>query len=197
MNRTRAFTLAELLIVLAILCILVAIILPVYSVVRAKGNATTCLSNEHQMGIALRMYADDYEGKFPPQESIDSRSWLTIEPLHCPLVDTEDSRGINGYAINRQILPDGSGQNDATLLSVADPAATALLTEQMGGISSTGAGHAEDNYRCEGCGPPNYQPGYTRHFGGSHVTFIDGHTKWLSGADIGKLRFDWAERKPY
>jgi prepilin-type N-terminal cleavage/methylation domain-containing protein len=57
----RAFTLIELVVVIAIIAILAALLLPALS--RAKGAArrTTCISNARQINLALRLYADDHQ----------------------------------------------------------------------------------------------------------------------------------------
>ena len=61
----RAFTLIELLIVIAIISILSAIIFPVFGKARSSGRRTGCLSNVKQIGTAIGMYTSDYDGAFP------------------------------------------------------------------------------------------------------------------------------------
>ncbi|HEV2472336.1 MAG TPA: DUF1559 domain-containing protein, partial [Chthonomonadales bacterium] len=61
MHRKRAFTLIELLVVIAIIAILAAILFPVFAQAREKARSISCLSNIKQVGLAMMMYAQDYD----------------------------------------------------------------------------------------------------------------------------------------
>jgi prepilin-type N-terminal cleavage/methylation domain-containing protein len=61
----RGFTLIELLLVIAILAILAGILLPVLSRTKEAARSAACLSNLHQIGIALQIYVSDNQNRLP------------------------------------------------------------------------------------------------------------------------------------
>src|SRR5689334_20177883 len=61
----RAFTLIEILVVIAIIAILLAILLPSVEKVRHKGYIDACASNLRQIGAAITMYANENHGHYP------------------------------------------------------------------------------------------------------------------------------------
>jgi prepilin-type N-terminal cleavage/methylation domain-containing protein len=62
----KAFTLVELLIVIAVIAILAGMLLPAFKRAREAARKTVCLSNQKQIGLGLMMYTPDF-GDWTPQ----------------------------------------------------------------------------------------------------------------------------------
>lgn len=76
----------ELLVVIAVIAILAALLLPVLSRARQKGQQVVCLSNLNQIGLAFALYLNDHHDFFPDRRDLKSslpggyRPWTTWPP---------------------------------------------------------------------------------------------------------------------
>jgi len=194
MRTRRGFTLIELLVVIAIIAILAAILFPVFARAREKARQTSCLSNMKQFGLAMLMYAQDYDERMvmyvdAAYQFTTMAWWVTIDPYvkneqmrACP---SQRGGGWSDYGV---CYPHVSGVGNATSLAEVDkPAETAMLLETEAQHNSSGRtgnlylGYCPFHY-AEGSIAWAYYRGVAwpgRHNGGNNNCFIDGHAKWL------------------
>ena len=82
LTRTTAFTLIELLVVISIIAILAGLLLPSLSSAKSKAHSVDCLNRLKQVGIGLRLWANDNNDKFPWMMSVkeggtkDGPDWI-------------------------------------------------------------------------------------------------------------------------
>jgi prepilin-type N-terminal cleavage/methylation domain-containing protein len=77
MQGRRGFTLVELLVVIAIIALLLSILMPSLRKAREQARNVVDRSNLKQWACILLMYANDYEGGFPPGWSVPKGMWMS------------------------------------------------------------------------------------------------------------------------
>ena len=85
---SRAFTLVELLVVVGIVSVLASIVLSVAIAAKSRAKQTSCLSNLRQAGLALGLYASDYDDFLPPYPNYEYHI-QTWDPVGWPTVPTK------------------------------------------------------------------------------------------------------------
>src|SRR6266567_7862452 len=67
-GKVRAFALVDLLVVLVMLGVLAGLLLPSLGRGKERARSAQCLSNLHQLGGAVLLYAKEHEGRLPAAE---------------------------------------------------------------------------------------------------------------------------------
>ncbi len=102
MNK-KAFTLIELLVVIAIIALLVSILLPSLKKAQDLAKSVVCTSNLHNLGMAMSLYANDYDSSYPLGLTCDSEGWHGWDKELLPY-DTEVEQIFHTYVPGEEIV---------------------------------------------------------------------------------------------
>lgn len=194
-----AFTLVEMLVVLAIIGILASLLMPSLASAKRRANSVKCLNHVRQLNIALSLYANDNDGEYPPRRP-RSNSWIRVlQPyyhdaniLKCPQDRFSEKRsylfnGWNDY-FRSTLSPEEFKQFDTWQwphgikeTAVVYPSETITFGEKR-----TGSGHVHMDFNQGNEGNDVEQVDHQRHRtgsggakGGANFAFVDGSARFL------------------
>jgi hypothetical protein len=138
-------------------------VIPYFADERDRSNTSECITNLHSLCIAMRMYAEDHQGRLPPADSW-SDAMLSYVSSRSAFVCRAVPQLRSGYAFNRAL-------GRVRLSEIADPEHTVLLYESD--LGWNGAGGADTVA--------------WRHGGSSFFVFADGDFELVNRGEEGSL----------
>lgn len=106
-NKTRSgFTLIELLVVIAIIAILAAILFPIFTKAKMAAKRSACMNNMKQLSVAAQVYADHYNGNYPPNRLAHWPwgTWLVPYTVYTVAEPHIGMRGLVPYVKNQDVF---------------------------------------------------------------------------------------------
>ncbi|HTV63228.1 MAG TPA: prepilin-type N-terminal cleavage/methylation domain-containing protein [Verrucomicrobiae bacterium] len=218
-RRCHGFTLIELLVVIAVIAILAALLLPALSSARQRAWTAKCLSNLHQIGIGMRIFADENSEFYP--ESGGDIYWGAVDPTtqkpswleqiypgvgntnvyNCPanvLLGPQYEGPFNYFnGCNAAYIEAGAYApvNGAKILF---PSAYVLGGDTAGTkdgpilFDPLDADKDDFTQNCVGgAGDPSMTEYWQVHSKGQNVMFADGHSKWYKYFDPADMTFGY------
>lgn len=206
-NQRAAFTLVQILIVIAILVSLAALLFPVFSRVREKGRQMACQQNLRQIHLGVQLYVQDQDGHFPRLGTWDSDLASYIKDPAVFLCPTQTHPHSNtDWRLERHDYH----LNHAQLNDFLNPMVNGRFVGGEMKVGGTNEARLEQTSRLimfweqphdgkgrevplpASCGNltladgrPDSKPWpiATIHSGGGNILFLDGHVKWFTPED--------------
>lgn len=97
-QRSQAFTLVEVLVVIAIIGLLIALLLPAVQSAREASRRAQCVNNLKQMALATHMYSDSH-GVLPPGTS-GERAFASVQVLLLPFLELGNAASVFNLNFN-------------------------------------------------------------------------------------------------
>ncbi|EIP99188.1 prepilin-type N-terminal cleavage/methylation domain-containing protein [Opitutaceae bacterium TAV1] len=203
-----AFTLVELLTVIAIIGILAAIIIPVTGRVRYTARIAQCASNLRQLALGFELYANDHKDNYPPAQEGSAywpylmRDYIPTNSLYggggatrlnaylCPesLTRGKSPSSIH-YGVNKILYKDAQDKDQLTTpvpkVRIAIPSRTILLADscqQTNGLMASriawGGGNLPGTIQAHTADSADK----THTDGSANIAYADGHVKFFKNS---------------
>jgi prepilin-type N-terminal cleavage/methylation domain-containing protein/prepilin-type processing-associated H-X9-DG protein len=200
---SRAFTLVELLVVVALMTVLAALLFPLLARAREGARRIFCLSNLRQLAGAHHLYVQDWDERLPPWRFLPARSqagsgepllWLAFlgSYLGSPGITRDPAAGEPPIAFRpREPLADyvlltwqSSGDKDLPTDPYVRWPGPPLTRDQVVWPSKT-------IQWMDGWTALSRTQGETRRHGaGVNVAFVDGHARWMREPAFWRVEWD-------
>lgn len=208
----RGFTLIELLVVIAIIAILAAILFPVFAKAREKARLTACMNNQVQLGRALLLYMDAYDGVAPHYSLSAGYLWPSaLNPFvksdqdvhHCPTT-AGFGGGISDWGTASTGWRAGWGKPreetgsychngwmyEYSQSEVKDPSSTMFDSDGIWIDAWPNKGQTIPKDKVRGANDGGIgRIAIDRHSGGITIMFVDGHAKWVAREALTKIKY--------
>ncbi len=212
----RGFTLIELLVVIAIIAILAAILFPVFAKAREKARQASCQSNEKQIGLAVLMYAQDYDERLPfhywntgndarpiagwPGEVGRYITWAEVtypyvkntQLYQCPNDVLSSATAMESYRAFPTAYTWNYNLSYRALADVNNPAQCIMVGDGVPQLDvrwSPAIYAALYNNQPTGTWPliASYCKRVRKHNDGYNLVFVDGHVKWANRVTVAEF----------